>query len=74
MGKRRKCGKSEENEHSGNEGVTRTEDRTFLDTKDKEEERKGEGKNDVVGKSEWDHHGARKRGRDHDVSQSGQRR
>lgn len=55
-------GKSEENEHSGKEGVTRTGDRTFLDTKDREGERNGEGRSDVVRKSEWDHRGARKCG------------
>lgn len=56
-------GKSEENEHSGKEGVTRIGDRTFLDTKDREGERNGEGRSDVVRKSEWDHRGARKCGR-----------
>lgn len=46
--------KSEENEHSGKEGVTGIGDRTFLDTKDREGERNGKGRGDVVGKSEWD--------------------
>lgn len=56
-------GKSEENEHSREERVTRIGDRTFLDTKDREGERNGKRRNDVVRKSEWDHRRARKRGR-----------
>lgn len=56
-------GKSEENEHSREERVTRIGDRTFLDTKDREGERNGKRRNDVVRKSEWDHRGARKHGR-----------
>lgn len=52
-------GKSEENEHSWKERVTRIGDRTFLDTKDREEERNGKGRSDVVRKSEWDHRGAK---------------
>lgn len=45
-------GKSEENEHSGKERVTRIGDRTFLDTKDREGERNGKRRSNVVRKSE----------------------
>lgn len=48
-------GKSEENEHLGKERVTRIGDRTFLDTKDREGERNGKRRSNVVRKSEWDH-------------------
>lgn len=40
--------KNEENEHSGKERVTRIGDRTFLDTKDRDRERNGRRKHDVV--------------------------
>lgn len=56
-------GKSEENEHSGKERVTGIGNRMFLDTKDRAGERNGKRKSDVVRKSEWDHRGAKKRGR-----------